>query len=139
MSIQEPIQLWDIRTLKCICNVKWENNDVYKPTYIYSVKLNKTRENKYLAVAGVNKHLFSIFNMNIFKPEQGLKEYNKPNLIFGTGDNFSPCFTADFVRLSNNTELYFCGCGEGGARIYNFNIISGGDLFLNYFSYIFWN
>ena len=68
LSIQEPIQLWDIRTLKCICNVKWENNDVYKPTYIYSVKLNKTRENKYLAVAGVNKHLFSIFNMNIFKP-----------------------------------------------------------------------
>jgi WD40 repeat protein len=120
-STQEQIQLWDIRTLKCICNVKWENNDVYKPTYIYSVKFNKT-SNKYLAVAGVNKPLFSIFNMNTFKYEQGLKDLNRPTPILGTGDNFSSCFTTDFVKLSNNRELFCCGCGDGGARIYNFNI-----------------
>ena len=120
-STQEQIQLWDIRTLKCICNVKWENNDVYKPTYIYSVKFNKT-SNKYLAVAGVNKPLFSIFNMNTFKYEQGLKDLNRPIPILGTGDNFSSCFTTDFVKLSNNRELFCCGCGDGGARIYNFNI-----------------
>ena len=119
-STQEQIQLWDIRTLKCICNVKWENNDVYKPTYIYSVKFNKT-SNKYLAVAGVNKPLFSIFNMNTFKYEQG-KDLNRPTPILGTGDNFSSCFTTDFVKLSNNRELFCCGCGDGGARIYNFNI-----------------
>ena len=120
-STQEQIQLWDIRTLKCICNVKWENNDVYKPTYIYSVKFNKT-SNKYLAVSGVNKPLFSIFNMNTFKYEQGLKDLNRPTPILGTGDNFSSCFTTDFVKLSNNRELFCCGCGDGGARIYNFNI-----------------
>ena len=120
-STKEQIQLWDIRTLKCICNVKWENNDVYKPTYIYSVKFNKT-SNKYLAVAGVNKPLFSVFNMSTFKLEQGLKEYNKPSPIFGTEDNFSPCFTTDFVKLDNNRELFCCGCGDGGTRLYNFNI-----------------
>ena len=121
-STKEQIQLWDIRTLKCICNVKWENNDVYKPTYIYSVKFNKTRDNKYLAVSGVNKPLFSIFNMNTFKLEQGLKEYNKPSPILGVGENYSPCFTTDFVKLENNRELFCCGCGDGGTRIYNFNI-----------------
>ena len=121
-STKEQIQLWDIRTLKCICNVKWENNDVYKPTYIYSVKFNKTRDNKYLAVSGVNKPLFSIFNMNTFKLEQGLKEYNKPSPILGVGEDYSPCFTTDFVKLENNRELFCCGCGDGGTRIYNFNI-----------------
>ena len=121
-STQEQIQLWDIRTLKCICNVKWENNNVYKPTYIYSVKFNKSRDNKYLAVSGVNKPLFSIFNMNTFKLEQGLKDNNKPSPILGAEENFSPCFTTDFVKLENNRELFCCGCGDGGARIYNFNI-----------------
>ena len=121
-STQEQIQLWDIRTLKCICNVKWENNNVYKPTYIYSVKFNKSRDNKYLAVSGVNKPLFSIFNMNTFKLEQGLKDNNKPSPVLGAEENFSPCFTTDFVKLENNRELFCCGCGDGGARIYNFNI-----------------
>ena len=40
--------------------MKWENNEAYKPTYIYSVKYNKTRDNKLLAVAGVNKPLLPI-------------------------------------------------------------------------------
>lgn len=53
--------------------MQWENNNVYKPTYIYSVKFNKSKDNKYLAVSGVNKPLFSVFNMNTFKYEQGLK------------------------------------------------------------------
>ena len=113
--------MWDIRTLKCICNVKWENNEVYKPTYIYSVKFNKN-SNKFLTVSGVNKPLFSVFNMNTFKLEQGLKEYNKPNPILGTEDNYSPCFTTDFVKINNSKELFCCGCGDGGTRVYNFNI-----------------
>ena len=89
---------------------------------MYSVKYNKNRDNKFLAVVGVNKPLFVIFNMNIFKLEQGLKEYNKPNPILGTGDNFSPCFTTNFVKINNNRELFCYGCGKGGVRIYNFNI-----------------
>ena len=121
-STKEQIQLWDIRTLKCICNVQWENNDVYKPTYIYSVKFNKGTDNKYLAVSGVNKPLFSVFNMNTFKLEQGLKEYNRPSPILGADESYSPCFTTDFVRINNNKELFCCGCGDGGTRVYNFNI-----------------
>ena len=123
-STKEQIQLWDIRTLKCLCNVKWENNDVYKPTYIYSVKFNKTRDNKYLAVSGVNKPLFSIFNMNTFKLEQGIKDNNMPTPILGIEEKFSPCFTTDFVKIENNRELFCCGCGDGGTRVYNFNIKS---------------
>ena len=121
-STKEQIQLWDIRTLKCICNVQWENNDVYKPTYIYSVKFNKGTDNKYLAVSGVNKPLFSVFNMNTFKLEQGLKEYNRPSPILGSDESYSPCFTTDFVKIENNREMFCCGCGDGGTRIYNFNI-----------------
>ena len=121
-STKEQIQLWDIRTLKCICNVQWENNDVYKPTYIYSVKFNKGTDNKYLAVSGVNKPLFSVFNMNTFKLEQGLKEYNRPSPILGADESYSPCFTTDFVKINNNKELFCCGCGDGGTRVYNFNI-----------------
>ena len=121
-STKEQIQLWDIRTLKCICNVQWENNDVYKPTYIYSLKFNKAKDNKYLAVSGVNKPLFSIFNMNTFKYEQGLKEYNRPSPILGSDESYSPCFTTDFVKINNNKELFCCGCGDGGTRVYNFNI-----------------
>ena len=120
-STKEQIQLWDIRTLKCICNVQWENNDVYKPTYIYSLKFNKAKD-KYLAVSGVNKPLFSIFNMNTFKYEQGLKEYNRPSPILGSDESYSPCFTTDFVKINNNKELFCCGCGDGGTRVYNFNI-----------------
>ena len=36
----------------------------------------------------------------------------------------SPCFTTDFVKINNNNEWFCCGCGDGGARIYNFNIKS---------------
>ena len=121
-STKEQIQLWDIRMFKCICNVQWENNNVYKPTYIYSVKFNKTKDKKYLAVAGVNKPLFRIFNMNSFKLEQGLKEYNRPNPVLGNEESYSPCFTTDFVRIDDKKELFCCGCGDGGTRIYNFNI-----------------
>jgi len=121
-STKEQIQLWDIRTLKCICNVKWENNNVYKPTYIYSVKFNKSKDNKYLAVAGVNKPLFSIFNMDTFKFEDGLKDTNRPTPILGTGETYSPCYTTDFAKVNDNREIFCCGCGDGGARLYNFNI-----------------
>ena len=39
--------------------MKWENNEAYKTTYIHSVKFNKTRDNKFLAVARVNKPLLA--------------------------------------------------------------------------------
>ena len=38
---------------------------IYKPTFIYSVKFNKMKENKFLTLAGVNKPLFTIFNMKL--------------------------------------------------------------------------
>ena len=60
--------------------------------------------------------------MSTFKLEQGLKDFNRPNPLYGTNDNFSACFTTDFVKINNNSELLCCGCGDGGARIYNFNI-----------------
>jgi hypothetical protein len=121
-STENQVQLWDIRNLKCVCNLKWENNTTYKPTYIYSVKFNKSKDNKYLTVAGVNKPLFSIFNMNTFKLEQGFKDNNLPTPLLGNGDEFSACYTTDFCKIENNRELMCCGCGDGGVRLYNFNI-----------------
>ena len=56
------------------------------------------------------------------KYEQGLKENNRPTPILGSDESYSPCFTTDFVRINNNKELFCYGCGDGGTRVYNFNI-----------------
>lgn len=114
----EQIQLWDVRNLKCICNVEWENKKINMPTYIYCVKFNQRRDQRYLCVGGVNKPLFRVFNMNNFKPDLGLKEDNIPQPIFGSGESYSACFTCDFVKVSNNKDLLCCGCSDGGTRIY---------------------
>ena len=66
----KQIQLWDIRTMKSVCEVEWENGDDYYPTYIYSVKFSPGREVKRFAVAGVNKPLYRIFEWeDINKPK----------------------------------------------------------------------
>lgn len=124
-STGEQIQLWDVRTLKCICNANWENKSVYMPTYIYSVKFNTRKDRKFLAVGAVNKPLFRIFDMNSFNSEIGLKPGNEPTPIIGSGEVYNSCFTMDFVKMSSNKELFCCGCGDGGTRIYNLETKTG--------------
>ena len=60
------IQLWDMRMLKCIKNVKWENDDTYFPTYLYCAKFNSRKEFKTFGVGGVNKPCFRLFNYDNF-------------------------------------------------------------------------
>lgn len=121
----EQIQLWDVRTLKCICNVKWENNNVYMPTYIYSVKFNKRKDRKFLGVGAVNKPLFRVFDMKPFNSEIGLKDGNEPKSILGVGEPYYSCFTVDFAKISSRKELFCCGCGDGGTRVYELETKSG--------------
>lgn len=118
-STKEQIQLWDIRTLKCICNVEWENNSLYMPTYIYSVKFNIRNDKKLLCIGGVNQPLFRIYNMDTFNYEAGIKDGNKPTPLFGSGESYSSCYTTDFVKISNNKEFLCAGCSDGGSRIYS--------------------
>lgn len=118
-STGDQIQLWDIRNLKCICNVSWEEKKTNLPTYIYSVKFNKRRDQKYLCIGGVNKPLFRVFDMNNFKADVGLKENNQPEPAFGSGESYSACFTVDFARIGNNKDLLCCGCSDGGCRVYS--------------------
>ena len=60
--------------------------------------------------------------MDTFKFEDGLKDTNRPTPILGTGETYSPCYTTDFAKVNDNREIFCCGCGDGGARLYNFNI-----------------
>ena len=118
-STTQQIQLWDIRTLKCICNVNWENKTPYYPTYIYSVKFNVRRDRKFLSIGAVNKPLFRIFDYETFNSSMGLKNDNMPTPVLGCGETFQSCFTTDFAKISSNKELFCCGCVDGGTRIYS--------------------
>ena len=118
-STTQQIQLWDIRTLKCICNVNWENKSPYYPTYIYSVKFNVRRDRKFLSIGAVNKPLFRIFDYETFNSSVGLKADNMPTPILGCGETFQSCFTTDFAKISSYKELFCCGCVDGGTRIYS--------------------
>ena len=118
-STTQQIQLWDIRTLKCICNVNWENKTPYYPTYIYSVKFNVRRDRKFLSIGAVNKPLFRIFDYETFNSSIGLKNDNMPTPVLGCGETFQSCFTTDFAKISSNKELFCCGCVDGGTRIYS--------------------
>ena len=60
------IQLWDMRMLKCLKNVKWENEYTYFPTYLYCAKFNSRKEFKTFGVGGVNKPCFRLFNYDNF-------------------------------------------------------------------------
>ena len=118
-STTQQIQLWDIRTLKCICNVNWENKTPYYPTYIYSVKFNVRRDRKFLSIGAVNKPLFRIFDYETFNSSIGLKNDNMPTPVLGCGETFQSCFTTDFAKISSNNELFCCGCVDGGTRVYS--------------------
>lgn len=113
-STKDQVQLWDIRSLKCVSNVEFEDKSLNKNTYIYSVKFSKRKDKQYLAIGGVNQPLFRLFDMSTFKPDK-----SKPMPIFGNAGEYSACYTTDFVKVSNTKDLFCCGCGDGGARVYS--------------------
>ena len=113
-STKDQVQLWDIRSLKCVSNVEFEDKSLNKNTYIYSVKFSKRKDKQYLAIGGVNQPLFRLFDMSTFKPDK-----SKPMPIFGNAEEYSACYTTDFVKVSNTKDLFCCGCGDGGARVYS--------------------
>ena len=119
-ATDNQIQLWDIRTLKCVCNVNWENKSPYYPTYIYSVKFNVRKDRKFLSIGAVNKPLFRIFDYETFNSSKGLKDDNMPTPVLGCGETFQSCYTTDFAKVGSSRELFCCGCVDGGTRVYSF-------------------
>ena len=112
-STGNQIQIWDVRTLKCVSEVKWENDDIYFPTYIYSVKFNTLRDKKMFGVGGVNKPLYRVFEC---------EDMNEPRPVVMPTEWYSECYSVDFVKMSNKKEMLVCGCGDGGARLFEIEI-----------------
>ena len=118
-SPKEQVQLWDFRTLGKICDVKWENDDTYIPTYIHTLRFSKRRDRKFLSVGAGNGGLFRLFDMNTFSFDKGLNENNVPKVTFGNKDKYDDVFSSDWIKLDSKHELYACGCGDGGIRLYS--------------------
>jgi WD40 repeat protein len=136
-STEKQIQLWDIRNLKCMLDVKWENGSTYNPTYIYSCKFNIRKDLKLFSVGGVNKNMFRIFdidNFNFTNQKRKKKEEDEdedeeievkpvastePNPIFGDKEMKVSCFCTDWVRISQKKEYFATGCNDGGIRVYS--------------------
>ena len=106
-SREMQIQLWDMRMLKCIKNVKWENDGTYFPTYLYCAKFNSRRDFKTFAVGGVNKPCYRLFNYDTFSPfeaqnqihlDQTLNSYNN----FITNNNTQ---VVNVMNINNNDNF----------------------------------
>jgi WD40 repeat protein len=99
-----PIQLWDLRTMKLLENVKWDEMNDHIETNIFSAQFNKKGKNLF-AVGSSNSNNVKIYNMdNQNKPYASLKYLDKP------------IYSIDF---SNNGEYLAFAGAEG-----NINIIS---------------
>jgi WD40 repeat protein len=137
-SKDKQIQLWDIRSLKCMLDIKWENGNTYYPTYIYSCKFNTRKDLKLFSVGGVNKNMFRIFDIDKFNFTNKKKkkkddsddeeevvvkpvalESNEPVPIFGDKEMKVSCFCTDWVKISQRKEYFATGCNDGGIRIYS--------------------
>ena len=120
-STEKQLQLWDTRTLECVCDIPWEHNELYQPTYIYSVKFNSIRDKRLFGVGGVNRPLYRIFdysNFSAYRLTEADGDKFIPKVIFSPKAMYTPCYSVDFAKISGTRELMVCGCGDGGARVY---------------------
>ena len=119
-SPKEQIQFWDVRKYDKKCDVKWENGTTYFPTYIHTLKFNKRRDRKILAVGAGNTGLFRVFDMSAYNNYKGISDDNQPTVIYGNSSNFDDVFSSDWAKIDSKHELYACGCGDGGVRVYSY-------------------
>lgn len=105
-AIKEQIQLWDLRTMKLVQNVKWEDNKEDNSTYIYSAQFEKggTFDSCLFAVSGSNDNTFRIFE----------KRNKECRSVYGSQTISSPCYSVDF---SPNGKSFAYGCGDGVIRL----------------------
>ena len=47
-SIKNQLQLWDIRTMKLVQNMAWEDDKLFNSTYVYTAKFSKNTNNNKL-------------------------------------------------------------------------------------------
>jgi COMPASS component SWD3 len=108
-SVEDQLQLWDMRTMKLFKNLQWDKDNTFNSTYIYSAQFSKQQSsngNKLFAIGGSNNNIFRVFENNT---EDRLPQITSKYMS-------SSCYTVDF---SNNGNLFAYGCGDGGIRILN--------------------
>jgi COMPASS component SWD3 len=105
-SIENQIQIWDIRTFKLVADVKWENDKPSNPTYLYSAQFSKNSKSNLFAVGGSNGNIFRVFEN---ETEQKLPQATSKYMS-------SACYSVDFGNMSN---LISVGCGDGVIRAYS--------------------
>jgi hypothetical protein len=60
----------------------------------------------------------------LFDFEYYLEEKDNDGLlesIIGDKNMYSPCYSVDFVRTGDKSELFAYSCGDGGTRIFSIN------------------
>lgn len=121
---ERQISIYDIRMLKSVCTVNWENGSDYNGTYLYCAKFDAlTEPGKLFGVGGVNRNLFRIYDWNGFNSAVATNRKedepvpNMPIPIMGSDILKSACYTMDFYKISNKKEYLAYGCGDGGVRL----------------------
>ena len=112
------VQIWDTRNLKCVTDGIFENGNKDYDSNLYCGKFNKCNYDIF-AVGGVNKNIFRLFDFEYYleeKDNDGLLES-----IIGDKNMYSPCYSVDFVRTGDKSELFAYSCGDGGTRIFSIN------------------
>lgn len=104
-SVDNQLQIWDLRTLKLLQNVNWEKDVPFNSTYVYTAQFSKNPKNANLfGVGGSNNNNFRVFeNHSDDKLPQITSKYMA-----------SSCYTVDF---SNNGDMFAYGSGDGNIRI----------------------
>lgn len=105
-SLENQIQIWDIRTLKLVETVSW--GDINGSTYIYGAQFNKTYKNNMIAAGGSNYNTLVMFDNSV-----------EPRVPLACSKQMSKaCYSVDF-SYSGNMIAY--GGGDGIVKILNIN------------------
>ena len=58
--------------------------------------------------------------MSTYNNYKGISDDNQPTVIYGNSSNFDDVFSSDWAKIDSKHELYACGCGDGGVRVYSY-------------------
>lgn len=108
-SIENQLQMWDIRMFKLIENLKWDKENNKNSTYIYAAQFNKNPgQFKMYGVGGSNNNIFRVFDNST----------DEKSPIISSKYMYKSCYSLDF---SNDGTKFVYGCGDGIIRLLNIN------------------
>jgi COMPASS component SWD3 len=105
-SLEDQIQIWDIRTLKLVETVSW--GEINGSTYIYGAQFNKRDKNNIIAAGGSNYNSLVLFDNSTQKrsPLANIKSMKKA------------CYSVDFSF--NGNMIAYAGA-DGYVKVLNIN------------------